>query len=112
MRGDSIPSRRGPFHGRGLLLQLLMFALAIFVSKQGWALGAIVSLGLMGSLGFVANTEQTPGSLHGVLLLESVIPAAIIGLSLIVMVFYPLDERRVARMGRELEERRATEEQT
>lgn len=34
MRGDSIPSRRGPFHGRALLLQLLMFALASCVAPR------------------------------------------------------------------------------
>lgn len=90
----------------------LMFAMAIFTTKQGWALGAIVSLGLMSSVGFVANTEQTAASLHGVVLLKSLIPAAIIALSMIVMLFYPLDERRVAQIGRELEARRATEERT
>ncbi|GAA4812695.1 murein transglycosylase A [Sphingosinicella ginsenosidimutans] len=34
MRGDSIPSRRGPFRGKGLLLQLLMFALASCVAPR------------------------------------------------------------------------------
>jgi GPH family glycoside/pentoside/hexuronide:cation symporter len=90
----------------------LMFAMAIFATKQGWALGTIASLGLMSAVGFVANTEQTPASLHGVLLLKSVVPAAIIALSMLVMTFYPLDERRVAQIGRELEARRATEEHT
>jgi GPH family glycoside/pentoside/hexuronide:cation symporter len=90
----------------------LVFAMAMFVNKQGWALGAIVSLGLMSRVGFVANTDQTPASLHGVLLLKSVIPAAIIALSMLVMMFYPLDERRVAQIGRELAARRAMEEQT
>ena len=90
----------------------LMFAAAIFATKQGWALGAIVALGLMSAVGFVANTEQTAGALHGLLLLRSVIPAAIVGLSMIVITFYPLDERRVAHIGQRLEARRATEEKT
>jgi glycoside/pentoside/hexuronide:cation symporter, GPH family len=90
----------------------LVFAAAIFATKQGWALGAILSLGLMSTVGFVANTQQTPESLHGLLLLRSVIPAGIIVLSLIVIAFYPLSEQRVAHIARDLERRRTNEEQS
>ena len=85
----------------------LVFATVIFASKQGWALGAIVSMGLMSSLGFVANTAQSAESLHGLVLLASLIPAAIGALGLLAVAFYPLDERRVAQIGRELNARRA-----
>jgi glycoside/pentoside/hexuronide:cation symporter, GPH family len=85
----------------------LVFATAIFASKQGWALGAIVALGLMSSLGFVANTAQSAQSLHGLVLLWSLIPAAFFALGVLAVVFYPLDERRVAQIGRELNARRA-----
>lgn len=85
----------------------LVFATVIFASKQGWALGAALTLGLMSSVGFVANAAQTPESLRGLLLLMSVIPTAIGALGLIAVMLYPLDESRVAHIGRELAARRA-----
>jgi glycoside/pentoside/hexuronide:cation symporter, GPH family len=87
----------------------LVFATVLFASKQGWALGAILSLGLMSSVGFVANTTQSPESLRGLLLLSSLIPAALCALALLFILFYPLNEARVAQIGRELSERRAAE---
>lgn len=85
----------------------LLFSASMFAQKQGWALGAAVALGLMQSVGFVANVEQTPRSLDGLVLLMSLIPAAFGAISMIVLLFYPLDEARVAEMGTALRERRA-----
>jgi GPH family glycoside/pentoside/hexuronide:cation symporter len=85
----------------------LVFATVILASKQGWALGAIVSLGLLSQFGFVANAQQTPQSLRGLLLLVSVVPAAIGTLALVLFLFYPLDDERLARMGADLKARRA-----
>jgi GPH family glycoside/pentoside/hexuronide:cation symporter len=87
----------------------LIFATVILASKQGWALGAIVSLGLLSKFGFVANAEQTSESLNGLLLLVSVVPAAIGILALILFLFYPLDDRQLARMGADLRARRSFE---
>jgi GPH family glycoside/pentoside/hexuronide:cation symporter len=89
----------------------LVFATVLFASKQGWALGAILALGLMSSVGFVANTSQSPQSLRGLLLLSSLIPAGLCAIALLFIVFYPLNEERVARIGRELAERRAADAQ-
>jgi GPH family glycoside/pentoside/hexuronide:cation symporter len=85
----------------------LVFATVILASKQGWALGAIVSLGLLSKFGFVANVEQTPESLGGLLLLVSVVPAALGGLALVLFLFYPLDDGQLARIGADLKARRA-----
>jgi glycoside/pentoside/hexuronide:cation symporter, GPH family len=87
----------------------LVFATVIFASKQGWALGAIVSLGLLSQLGFVANAAQTPESLNGLLWLVSLVPGAIGALALMLVLFYPLHDRRLARIGAELGTRRAAE---
>lgn len=59
--------------------------------------------------GFVANAEQTPQSLHGLLSLVSVVPAAIGAVALVLMLFYPLDDARLSRIGAELSARRAVE---
>jgi len=86
----------------------LVFSASIFSQKQGWAIGAAVALGLMQSVGFVANTTQTPDSLHGLVLLMSVIPAALGVVSVaILFFFYPLNEAKVAQIGAELQARRA-----
>jgi GPH family glycoside/pentoside/hexuronide:cation symporter len=85
----------------------LVFSASIFSQKQGWAIGAWVALGLMQSVGFVANVEQTPRSLHGLVLLMSVIPAVIGIFSILLVLFYPLNEARVTQIENELKARRA-----
>lgn len=85
----------------------LVFATVIFASKQGWALGAIVSLGLLSRFGFVANAAQTPESLNGLVLLVSVAPGVIGALALLLVLFYPLHEGHLEEIGAELGARRA-----
>jgi GPH family glycoside/pentoside/hexuronide:cation symporter len=64
----------------------------------------------MGSLGFVANQAQTPGSLHGLVELMSIFPAALGILALLLLVFlYPLNERRMSEIAAELKIRRAAD---
>jgi glycoside/pentoside/hexuronide:cation symporter, GPH family len=87
----------------------LVFATVILASKQGWAIGAVVSLGLLSQIGFVANAEQTPESLHGLLSLVSVVPAAIGAVALVLMLFYPLDDACLSRMAAALSARRAAD---
>ena len=85
----------------------LVFSASIFSQKQGWAIGAWVALGLMQSVGFVANVEQTTRSLHGLVLLMSVFPAVIGIVSILLVLFYPLNETRVSQIEAELKVRRA-----
>ncbi len=85
----------------------LVFSASIFSQKQGWAIGAWVALGLMQSVGFVANVDQTPQSLHGLVLLMSVIPAVFGAISVVILLFYPLNETKVAEIGAALHARRA-----
>jgi glycoside/pentoside/hexuronide:cation symporter, GPH family len=84
----------------------LVFATLMFAGKQGWAFGAALSLALMSLFGFVANAQQTPESLQGLLLLVSVVPAAIGAVGLGIICFYPLDDARVAQIGEALRTRR------
>jgi GPH family glycoside/pentoside/hexuronide:cation symporter len=87
----------------------LVFSASIFSQKQGWAIGAWVALGLMSSIGFKANVEQTPATLHGLVLLVSVIPAALGVLSVIIVLLYPLNETRMKEIETDLKARRAGE---
>ncbi len=84
----------------------LVFSASIFSQKQGWAIGAWVALGLMSSMGFRANVAQTPESLHGLVSLMSVIPAALGVVSIIILLFYPLSEAKVAQISADLKTRR------
>ena len=97
---------------RGRRATGLVFSASIFSQKQGGAIGAWIALALMQSVGFVANTVQTPRSLHGLVLLMSVIPASIGVLSLFAVLFYPLNERRMAQIASDLGQRRALEAET
>ena len=94
---------------RGRRATGLIFSASIFSQKQGWAIGAWVALALMQSVGFVANTVQTPSSLRGLVLLMSVFPAALGALSVVLVFFYPLNEEKLSQIASDLKERRAFE---
>jgi GPH family glycoside/pentoside/hexuronide:cation symporter len=63
----------------------------------------------MSSVGFRANVDQTPDTLHGLRLLMSLIPAAVGIVSIILVAFYPLNEARMSKIETELKARRAGE---
>lgn len=84
----------------------LVFSASIFSQKQGWAIGAWVALVLLSNVGFKANIVQPPETLHGLRLLVSVIPAALGIVSILIVIFYPLNEKKVAQIGEELKARR------
>jgi len=84
-----------------------VFSASIFSQKQGWAIGAAVALGLMSSVGFQANTTQTAESLNGLVSLMSVIPAGLGVVAIVILLFYPLNEARVAQIGKDLAARRS-----
>jgi GPH family glycoside/pentoside/hexuronide:cation symporter len=94
---------------RGRRATGLIFSASIFSQKQGWAIGAWVALALMQSVGFVANAAQTPTSLHALVLLMSVLPASLGVLSVVLVLFYPLNEARMSQIASDLRRRRALE---
>ena len=84
----------------------LVFSASTMSQKFGWAIGAYVALTLMSQVGFEPNVEQTRESINGLILLFSLIPAGIGVLSMILLAFYPLNDKRVEMMIGELNERR------
>jgi GPH family glycoside/pentoside/hexuronide:cation symporter len=91
---------------RGRRATGLVFSASIFSQKQGWAIGAAVALFLMARVGFRANVAQTPESLHGLVMLMSVFPAVLGVVSILIVIFYPLNETKVAQIEADLKARR------
>ena len=88
----------------------LVFSASIFSQKFGWGWGGGLSLFMLGTVGFVANQAQTPEALQGIVNLMSIYPAAFGLLAIaIFLIFYPLNETKVAQMTKDLEARRAAE---
>jgi GPH family glycoside/pentoside/hexuronide:cation symporter len=88
----------------------LIFSASIFAQKQGWGLSGGFTLLLMGSLGFVANQVQTPATLHGLVELMSIIPAALGVIALLLLtLLYPLSEKRMSAIAADLKVRRAAD---
>lgn len=86
----------------------LIFSASIFSQKQGWAVGAAIALILMNSVGFVANQVQTASTLNGLIKLMSIYPATIGVLAMLIMVvLYPLNEKRMSQISNDLKVRRA-----
>jgi GPH family glycoside/pentoside/hexuronide:cation symporter len=91
---------------RGRRATGLVFSASTMSQKIGWALGAFVALTLMSQVGFEPNQAQSEGSLRGLILIFSLIPAGFGVLSMIIAFFYPLNDQRVEQIVNELEERR------
>jgi Na+/melibiose symporter-like transporter len=91
---------------RGRRTTGLVFSASTMSQKFGWAFGAFVTLKLMSQVGFQPNQVQSAQSLHGLVLLFSLIPAALGLLSMVILFFYPLNDKRVEKLIAELNERR------
>ncbi len=87
----------------------LIFSASTMSQKFGWAFGAFLALTLMSQLGFQPNEAQDPSSLRGLLLLFTLIPAALGILSVLISLTYPLNDKRVLEIENELTERRKLE---
>lgn len=87
----------------------LIFSASTMSQKIGWAVGAFVALTLMAQVGFEPNQLQTEESTRGLLSLFTLIPAGIGVISILIILFYPLNDSRVKVMENDLMTRRETE---
>jgi GPH family glycoside/pentoside/hexuronide:cation symporter len=88
----------------------LIFSAGTFSQKMGWTIGGMLAGLLLGYYGFQANVAQSVGSLHGIRLLVSLVPAAAAVLAAIVIYFYSIDEQKLKQITSELAERRARQQ--
>ena len=84
----------------------LVMAAALFMLKLGLAMGGAFVVWMLGAYGFEANQEQSAATLHGIRLLMSVFPSLFGVVAAVLMSFYPLSERVMGQVERELAARR------
>jgi GPH family glycoside/pentoside/hexuronide:cation symporter len=85
----------------------LIFSSSSMSQKLGWTLGGAVTGWLLGYYGFEANQAQGTGAIHGIRVMLSYLPAVGTVMSVLLISFYPLGEKRVRRITEELAARRA-----
>ncbi len=87
----------------------LVFSAGTFAQKMGWTVGGSLAAYLLAFYGFQANVVQTAGSLLGIRLLVSLIPAGAAILAIAAIAFYSITEKLQDQISSELAERRAQE---
>jgi len=85
----------------------LVFSASIMSNKLGWTIGSVIAAVILGATGFVANVPQSTGVQNGLVAMMSVIPvtAGLVTLAILVL-FYKLDEKTMAKVKAELDEKR------
>jgi GPH family glycoside/pentoside/hexuronide:cation symporter len=88
----------------------LVMSASTFAQGLGWTVAGITNGWLLAGFGYVANQEQTPHALRGILLMMSIIPAGLQLLCMGIVFFYPLNEKKMKQIETDLTERRAANE--
>ncbi len=89
----------------------LVFSAASFAQKFGWAVGGAGTGYLLSFFGYLPDVAESARTVHGILLMASVVPALGALVAVIALFFYEIDEPTVRTMGQELDARRAALEQ-
>ena len=84
----------------------LVFSASIMSNKVGWAIGSMIAGAILASTGFVANVEQNADVQHGLKAMMSIIPAGVGTVALILLFFYGLNEKVMAKVKGELDAKR------
>ena len=84
----------------------LVFSASIMSNKIGWTVGSVIAGVILSQTGFVANVTQNLDVQNGLKAMMSVIPVAIGVVSLIILLFYKLDEPTMKKIKADLDERR------
>lgn len=84
----------------------LVMSASLFALKLGLTLGGAIVGWLLGYFGFVANQVQNVGTLNGVIMLMSYLPAIFGILGGLLMMFYPLTNKMMIKIEEDLTSRR------
>jgi GPH family glycoside/pentoside/hexuronide:cation symporter len=86
----------------------LIHSASLFALKSGTVIAGFLGGWLLNLFGFIANREQSPKTLSGILLMFSIIPACFAICKASALFLYPLDRKKVMETEHELERRRGT----
>jgi exo-beta-1,3-glucanase (GH17 family)/MFS family permease len=86
----------------------LVFSAASFAQKFGWAIGGAGAGWLLAYFGYLPNVVQSPRTVHGIILMMSIIPAVAAFAAVAALWFYEIDEETVKKMSADLETRRGS----
>jgi GPH family glycoside/pentoside/hexuronide:cation symporter len=84
----------------------LIMSASLFALKLGLTLGGAIVGWMLGYFGFVANELQNAGTLNGVKMLMSYIPAIFGILGGLLIIFYPLTNKMMIKIEEDLTLRR------
>ena len=84
----------------------LVFSAASFAQKFGWAIGGAGAGWLLAYFGYLPNVAQSARTVHGIVLMMSIIPAIAAVAAVAALWFYEIDEETVQRMSADLTARR------
>ena len=82
----------------------IIFSAGTASQKIGWSVGPALSMLILGSVGYVANGEQSSATLHTLHLLMSLIPAGFALLTAGVTCFYKIDHRMEGQLAEKMKE--------
>lgn len=84
----------------------LIFSSSSMSQKFGWTIGGAATGWLLGFYGFQANVVQSESAQSGIRLMLSFLPAIGTSLSVLFIAFYPLSEKKLENICRELQAQR------
>jgi GPH family glycoside/pentoside/hexuronide:cation symporter len=95
-------------HKDGTASTGLIFSSGSMAQKFGGAIAGWAVMAMLAAFGYntAADAVQSNTALDGLKYLMSFIPAAIAGVSILVLLIYPLDARRMEQINTELKQRR------
>jgi len=85
----------------------LVYSASLFSIKTGMVVGGFLLLLFLDRFGYVKDAVQTPAALLGITLAFSIVPGTIALLKAGALLIYPLNQKRVDEIERELADRRA-----
>lgn len=85
----------------------LTFSAATFAQKMGWTVGASLAAWILAYFGFQANVVQNFGTLRGIKLMMSVLPAIGCLLTMVAAFFYGIDRKLQQEIEADLSARKA-----
>jgi GPH family glycoside/pentoside/hexuronide:cation symporter len=84
----------------------IVFATIGFALKAGLSIGSYTLLTILAGYGYRANIAQSEGTLNGIRLCASLVPAVLFGICTLLLASYKINKRMTAEIAEELAQRR------